>query len=117
MKSEAQLRRYLYEADGFYEEGFLAGPSIEGERTISFTDDGDPVVQDAKRRLPGSEPASQRKIEAQWEDVELCLKLEALKSLQLQRILQLGGEARTYSGLIDSFRRMPLDSIVDRVEV
>lgn len=113
---EAQLRRYLYEADGFYEEGFLAGPSIEGEKTISFTGDGDPVVQGTKRRLSGGEPASQRKVEAQWQDVELCLKLEVLKSLQLQRILQLGGEARTYSGLIDSFRKMPLDSIVNRIE-
>ncbi len=99
-----QLRQYMAEAYGFYDEGFIVGPFLEGPGVVSINREGNLVFE---RSPPSTSVAvtdfwtERRKL--QMADVRATMKLQLLKNLPLSRMIEVCGgkeNVRTYEELL-----------------
>lgn len=99
-----QLRQYMAEAYGFYDEGFVAGPFLEGPGVVSLNRKGGLVLE---RGPPSTSVAvtdfwtERRRL--QMEDVRATMKLQLLKNLHLSEAIEVCGgkdSVRTYGELL-----------------
>jgi hypothetical protein len=99
-----QLRQYMAEAYGFYDEGFVAGPFLEGPGVVSLNRKGGLVLE---RGPPSASVAvtdfwaERRRL--QMEDVRATMKLQLLKNLHLSEAIEVCGgkdSVRTYEELL-----------------
>jgi len=114
-KGSDQLRSYMTEAYGFYDEGYLGGPFIEGKGIVSFSENGDIMFSraDSITKKPLSENW-RRLREIQMHDVEAQMKLELLKNLGLPRVSELCKQSgnQTYEQLINACVNLEFDQII-----
>lgn len=94
-RGSLQLANYMADAYGFYDEGYLAGPFIEGEGVISFGENGELIfIRPKPRQVSLTEYWRERK-RLQMEDVKRYLMIQLLKNLSLEQILSLCENKRT----------------------
>jgi len=116
----AQLRRYMANAYGFYDEAYLVAPFINGSGVISFGYDGELVFEKYK-------PSNDRTVlsdywEVKWRaqmlDVRASLILQLLKNLPLSQIVDVcGGEQiRNYSDLQGAWVSLEIEPVIDALE-
>jgi len=115
-----QLRQYMAEAYGFYDEGFVAGPFLKGQGVVSLDLRGNLVLE----RSPPSTSAAMtdfwaERREQQMDDVRDTLKLQLLKNLPLSAIIEAceGNEsARTYAQLQGAIGRLGIEDAIRVVQ-
>lgn len=119
-KGWLDLAQYLGEAYGFYDEGYLAAPLVQGEGVLSFDREGRLVFgRDTARHHadPLSEPWAEKR-GRQMLDVRGNAMLQLLKNLPLSRILSTsGGEGlRTYIELSASWEGLDAGVVIDALQ-
>lgn len=111
-----QLGQYMSEAYGFYDEGFVAGPFLEGLGVVSIDRGGGLVFE---RGPPNTSVAvtdfwnERRKL--QMEAVGATVKLQLLKNLPLSKIIEAcGGRegVRTYQGLVQTVHELDMEDVM-----
>ncbi len=119
-KGSAQLKEYLAEAYAFYDEGFLAGPFLEGPGVVSIDRKG---RLDFERGSPSTSAAvtdtwtEQR--ELQMKDVRATVKIQLMKNLPLSRMIEVGGGkemVRTYEELQQSLYELRIKDAIAVLE-
>jgi len=115
-RGSEQLRDYLLSAYGFYDEGYLSGPSITGPGTISIGDDGSVRVE---RPSPSTSAAitdfwRERK-SRQLLDVRVNVMLQILKCFGLSEMVEVcggKGSVRTYDDLVRVVSRLDVGDLL-----
>ena len=114
------LAQYLGEAYGFYDEGYLAAPLIQGEGVLSFDREGRLVFgRDTAKHYAVPLPehwAEKRK--RQMLDVRGTAMLQLLKNLPLSRILTASGgeDLATYLDLSASWEGLDAGVVIDALQ-
>ena len=115
-----QLRQYMAEAYGFYDEGLVAGPFLEGQGVVSLDLKGNLVFE---RSPPSASVAvtdfwAERR-EQQMDDVRDALKLQLLKNLPLSAVIEACGgkeSARTYTELLEAMGQLGIEDAIRIVQ-
>jgi hypothetical protein len=115
-----QLRQYMAEAYGFYDEGFVAGPFLEGPGVVSLNLKGGLVFE---RSPPITSVAVTdfwtEKRRLQMEDVRATMKLQLLKNLRLSEAIEVCGgkdSARTYEELLQMLCELGIQDAIGALD-
>ncbi len=111
-KGSLQLREYMSEAHGLYDEGYLSSPFIVGPGTVSLDGKGELVFE---RATPSTSTALtdywKEKRALQLQDVRNNLVLEVLKSAGLSEMIDSCGgkeDVRTYGELVHALGKLDI---------
>lgn len=119
-KGSLDVGAYMNEAYGFYDEGYVAGPLIEGDGVISFKEGGE-LVFSKDNGVHHMEPLLehwQTKRELQMLDVRTNAILQLLKNLPLANTLLLcgGDKIRSYSQFWNAMGSLDPAVVIETLE-
>ena len=113
-----QIREYLSEASGFYEEGYLGAPFLEeGKGVVSFDQAGELLFTKADAYAYPLSDVIRESNRQQLLDVEDLAKQELLKNLSMPEIIDIcgSGHNRAFQEILERIGDIDLTSIGELV--